>query len=81
MEELSFALPDNGRVVLPAAYRNALGLKSGDRLLMRLEPDGIRITSASLSLRQTRALLRERLDAGRSLADELIAERRSESGA
>ena len=34
--------------------------------------------SASLSLRQTRALLRERLDTGRSLAGELIAERRSE---
>ena len=79
MEELSFALADNGRVVLPVAYRNALGLKSGDRLLMRLEPDGIRITSASLSLCQTRALLRQRLDTGRSLADELLAERRNEA--
>jgi len=66
---------DRGRLVLPAAVRAELGLRTGSRLLLSTEADG------SLRLRPFRAVA----DAGRgllagiagaSLVDELIGERR-----
>lgn len=79
MDDIIVPMPENGRVVIPAEFRQTLGFKPGDRLLMRLEADGIRITSAGLGLDRARKLLRERVGAGRSLAGELIAERRAET--
>lgn len=43
---------ENGRIVIPAAYRRALGLKGGDRLLLRLDEDGIHIQTRMQALRR-----------------------------
>ncbi|MGC8876941.1 AbrB/MazE/SpoVT family DNA-binding domain-containing protein [Thermus sp.] len=68
-----------GRVVLPAEVRKALGLKEGDRLLLRVREDG---TLELLSAREVarRALgLFAHVAPGRSLVEELLAERREEA--
>jgi AbrB family looped-hinge helix DNA binding protein len=70
-------LGDRGRLVLPAQIRKRLNLREGDELVVTVQPDGsLRLTSPAQIVRETRGLYRT---AGRrSLADELIAERRAE---
>ena len=71
-------LGDRGRLVLPAEIRKRLNLHEGDELLVTVQGDGsLRLTSPRQVVRETRGLYRAK--AGRrSLADELIADRRAE---
>lgn len=76
MEELRTLLTENGRVVIPSSFRRALGIEPGEELILRLEKDELRITTARLRLAKARALVRKYIPADTSLSDELIAERR-----
>jgi AbrB family looped-hinge helix DNA binding protein len=67
---------ENGRVVIPAAFRRALGIQSGDTVIMRMEKDELRITTPRQRLARAQQLVRKHVAQSRSLADELIAERR-----
>jgi AbrB family looped-hinge helix DNA binding protein len=69
--------PD-GRIVIPAAFRDALHLAEGDTLFARLEDGGIRLVTATAAMRQAQAIVREFVPEGVSLVDELIADRRRE---
>jgi AbrB family looped-hinge helix DNA binding protein len=72
-------LRDRGRIVLPAEIRKRLDLREGDQLLVTLQPDGsLRLVSPRQVIRATRGLYQARAG-NRSLADELIAERRAEA--
>ena len=72
-------MADRGRVVLPADVRERLNIKEGDRLTLRLEPDGtIRLQTAAVYARSLLGMFKH-LAPGRSLVDELIAERRREA--
>ena len=72
-------LGENGRIVIPSAFRKALGLKGGEVLTMRLDEDGLHIQTKRQALIKARAIVREHISADRSLSDELIAERRLEA--
>ncbi len=64
---------------MPSALRERLGLREGDRLVMTVQPDG---SVSMISLREAVRSLRgmyAHLAPGRSLVDELIAERREEA--
>jgi AbrB family looped-hinge helix DNA binding protein len=76
MAEVRLRVNENGRVVLPAAFRKALNIRSGDQVLVRLEDDEVRITTLKHRIEQAQRHLRQFVKPGRSLADELIAERR-----
>lgn len=79
-ERHTIALGERGRLVLPARLRRRLDLHPGDRLLVTVDDDGgFRVVSASEQAKRLRGLYRD-LARGRSLADELIAERREEDG-
>jgi AbrB family looped-hinge helix DNA binding protein len=67
---------ENGRVVIPAAFRRALGLRSGDKIVLRIENDELRITTLRQRLAKAQAIVRKHVPATESLVDELIAERR-----
>jgi AbrB family looped-hinge helix DNA binding protein len=69
-------MPGNGRVVIPASFREALGINPGDEVVLRLEEDGLRISTQKQRLEHARRLVRKYVKPGRSLVDELIAERR-----
>ena len=72
-------LGDRGRMVLPAPVRARLGLRTGDRFLARVEEDGsVRLVSYRQVAEAGRGLYAGHA-AGRSLSDELIAERRAEA--
>jgi AbrB family looped-hinge helix DNA binding protein len=78
-ERYSMSLGERGRVVLPAKLRRRLDLQPGDRLIVTLDDEGgFRVISAREQARRLRGLFRD-LAPGRSLADELIAERREEA--
>ncbi len=65
-----------GRVVIPASFRTALGLKVGDEIDLRIEDNEIRISTLQSRLERSRQRLRKFVKPGRLLSDELIAERR-----
>ncbi|HEU5424043.1 MAG TPA: AbrB/MazE/SpoVT family DNA-binding domain-containing protein [Nitrolancea sp.] len=72
-------LGERGRLVLPADLRRQLGLKPGDRLIITSDDEGgFRVVSAREVARRFFGIYRD-LAPGRSLVDELIAERREES--
>lgn len=66
---------ENGRVVIPAAFRQALGIKIGDEVILRIVDDELRITTLRRRLQQAQRLVRKYVKSSTSLVDELIAER------
>jgi AbrB family looped-hinge helix DNA binding protein len=73
-------IASGGRVVIPADFRNALGVETGDDMVIELNGDELRLRSRQPAIRRVQALVRKYIpDDGRSLADELIAERREEA--
>lgn len=74
--ETRLRVNENGRVVIPATFRKALGINPGDEVLLRLEDDELRITTQKKRLERARRLIRKYVKPGESLVDELIAERR-----
>jgi len=73
------AIGEGGRVVIPASYRQALGLDDGDEVILQLVEGELRILTPEQALRRAQALVRRHVPAGRSLAEELIQERRQEA--
>jgi len=67
---------ENGRVVIPASFRKALGINAGDEVVLRIEDDELRITTLKRHLERARRRIRRYVKPGRSLVDELLAERR-----
>jgi AbrB family looped-hinge helix DNA binding protein len=74
--ETRMRVNENGRVVIPASYRKALGINVGDEVVLRIEDEELRITTLKRRLAQAQRRVRRYVKPGRSLADELIAERR-----
>lgn len=72
-------LGERGQLVLPAQLRRRLDLHPGDRLILTVDPEsGFRVVTAREQARRLLGFYRD-LVPSRSLADELIAERRDES--
>ncbi len=67
---------ENGRVVIPASFRKALGINIGDEVVLRMEDDELRITTLKRRVERAQRLVRKHVKRGASLVDELIAERR-----
>ena len=76
MNEIRTSIAENGRIVIPASFREALGIKPGEELFLRLEEDEVRITTARHRLAKAQALVRRYFPEGRLLSEELIQERR-----
>ncbi|MGC1448960.1 MAG: AbrB/MazE/SpoVT family DNA-binding domain-containing protein [Candidatus Sulfotelmatobacter sp.] len=74
--EVRLRINENGRVVIPASFRKALGINPGDEVLLRLEDDELRISTLRSRLERARRHVRRYVKPGVSLVDELIAERR-----
>ncbi len=52
-------LQDNGRVVLPAALRKALGLTKGDKVLIEAEGDRVTLTTARLRRKRAQEIAKK----------------------
>jgi AbrB family looped-hinge helix DNA binding protein len=68
-----------GRLVLPAATRDRLGVKTGDRMVLTVEADGsVRLRTFADVARATKGIFAD-IQPHRRLSDELIRERRREA--
>ncbi len=77
--DIRLRINENGRVVIPAAFRKELGIKPGDELSLRLEDGELRISTLRSRLERARRHVRKYAKPAVSLVDELIAERREEA--
>lgn len=75
-EQTRLRVSQNGRVVIPASFRKALGIKIGDEILLSLGDNELRITTQQARIRRAQQRLRQYMKPGESLVDELLAERR-----
>jgi AbrB family looped-hinge helix DNA binding protein len=79
IEGIQTRINENGRIVIPAVIRKAMGLKLGDSVDMSLENGVLRVEQQNARIRRVQQSLRELVPADRVLSDELIAERREEA--
>lgn len=78
VQEARAKVNENGRVVIPIQFREAMGIEPGDEVIFSSDGETLRIETIRQRALQARAMVRKYIDPSRSLADELIAERREE---
>ena len=76
MERVLTKMEEGGRLVIPAEYRKALGVKPGDELVLVLEENSLRVLTPREGIRRAQALVRAYVPEGIRLSDELIEDRR-----
>ena len=69
-------VPANGRVVIPADFREALGIAKGGELIFRWEDDELRIATMKRNIERAQRHARQYIKPGVSIVDEFLAERR-----
>ena len=80
-QERRTKLDSNGRVVIPARFRHALGIEPGDDVLLRMDEGELRITTQQARIRRAQRRAEGHAKGGNSVVDELLAERRWEARA
>jgi AbrB family looped-hinge helix DNA binding protein len=76
----NLTLAANGRVVIPAAMRQALGLHEGARIVARVVDGAIVLEPIEAAVRRAQAMVAPYARPGVGVVDELIAERRAAAG-
>jgi AbrB family looped-hinge helix DNA binding protein len=76
-DEARLRVNENGRVVIPAAFRKALGIEAGDEVVLRIQDGELRITTQQSRIQRAQRRARQYVEPGTSLIDEILAERRS----
>lgn len=79
MNEVRARVSEGGRIVIPADFRRQLNIKEGDLIRIRLEDGVVRVTPARTALHRACGLTAQHVSPQRSLADELVTERRHET--
>lgn len=69
---------DNGRILLPAFVREAMGVQGGAKLILTLEGDEVRLTPLNYGISRARALYRQNTTSDRS-TDAFLEDRRLEA--
>lgn len=67
-----------GRVVIPAAYREALSLSEGDELVLVLEDGSLRLLRTEQAVQRAQELVDRYIPRDRDLASDLLKQRRQE---
>ena len=79
-DRMEVKIGPGGRVVIPAAFRQAMKAGEGDTLVATIDTDGVvRLTGAATGLRMARRILDEAIPVDVSLSEPLIEDRRREA--
>jgi AbrB family looped-hinge helix DNA binding protein len=70
---------EEGRLVIPAAYRKRYGLENGQEVMLKATQEGLLIATFDQALERFQADVAALVGPNVSLADELIADRRQEA--
>jgi AbrB family looped-hinge helix DNA binding protein len=76
-EAETIILRDGGRIVIPASIRTALGLRTGDALIARIEDGELRLTLRKAQIARVQAMLRPFKRPCVDEVDAFLAERRA----
>jgi len=76
--EFRIRINESGRLVLPKELREALAIEAGDLLFFTRDGDGVRMETQKQRIRRAQDYICSLIGPERSLADELIAERRED---
>jgi AbrB family looped-hinge helix DNA binding protein len=68
-----------GRIVIPREMRAALDVREGDDLLLEVDAHGLHVRSVRQAVRRAQKVVAKYVKSGRSLSEELIAERRRDA--
>lgn len=79
MRAVRTRLGEGGRLVIPADFRKALGLRAGDDVLVQLGKGELRVFAIQKAVRRAQEIVAKYVPADRSLVDELIEERRQQA--
>jgi len=71
-------MSENGRVLIPASCRKELGFEPGEALTLRVDESGLHIQSRRQAIQKVRDNMKKYIKPGRSMSENLIAERRLE---
>lgn len=69
----------DGRLLIPAAIRDAAGIKRGEKVILRVEGGKVTVESRAASLRSLVGMFAHLKKPGESVVDEFLAERRAEA--
>ena len=72
-------ITEGGGLVIPEEFLRAMGVSAGDAVSLRLTDGELRVFSIRHGIKRAQEIVRRYIPEGRSLADELIAERRAEA--
>ncbi len=78
MTHLEMEVAQDGKVEIPPELSTAMGWQAGEKLMVQVQNGEIRIFSQAQAIRRAQAWVASFVSEGRSLSDELIAERRQE---
>lgn len=76
---LQVKIDASGRVIIPAETQLRKSVKEGEPLFITEDEHGVHIKTLMQSVREAQELFRPYVPEGRSMVDELIAERRAEA--
>jgi AbrB family looped-hinge helix DNA binding protein len=75
--QANLTLAADGRMVVPANMRAALGLRGGGKLIARIVDGALVLEPIEVAVRRAQEMVRRFVQPGSGLVDELIAERRA----
>jgi AbrB family looped-hinge helix DNA binding protein len=72
-------LGKSGRLVIPVELRRELGVEAGDEVILRLDQEGLHVSTPAQALARAQAFVKGLGLEERNLAAELVRERRREA--
>lgn len=72
-------LAEGDSLVIPARFRQELGLEVGDSVLLEIADGELHVRSRHVAIINAQKLMRQLVPEGVSLTDELIADRRADA--
>jgi AbrB family looped-hinge helix DNA binding protein len=79
MQRVRAKVAAGGRIVIPAEFRRALGVRTGDTVILQLDDGDVRVFTLDRAIKRAQELLDRYIPGDRCLSEELIAERRAEA--
>ena len=71
---------EGGKLVIPASMRRAMGISRGDTVVVELLPEGeLRVRPLRSAIREAQEIVRKSVRRDRSLAEELMRERKQDA--